>query len=231
MAFAVTIVGFTLILLARILLAPTDIGSPATESAALIRANERVLEMVKWTISTLLLVGGGLIGLNWYTNEQRYTTDLARLRSDYDERLKNVTALVIDRNTEHRVVLDQLTDLQSDTFAIKHQISRMILFPHGMGDFVSTSENTVRLLRRVDVVDVLKRHQLQSVIFALKSSDQPSSFSSFILGPEQLPEVIKAARAAGFAAEAMEIETLFMRWNEKSDLRSSSVDKEQRERD
>lgn len=74
------------VLLINIISAPSDIGSPANESQAVIRANERLLELVKWTISTILLVGGGLIGLNWYQSTQRYERD----KDDIESRIRKL---------------------------------------------------------------------------------------------------------------------------------------------
>lgn len=51
----------------------------SSESAALIRANERVVQLTQWTISTILIVAGGLIGLNWYQNQRRYERDKEEL--------------------------------------------------------------------------------------------------------------------------------------------------------
>lgn len=59
----------------RIVLAPVEIGEVSTESQAVGRANERVVQMFQWMISTILLMGGGLIGLNWYQSNQRYERD------------------------------------------------------------------------------------------------------------------------------------------------------------
>ena len=71
-------------LIYKILTTDTDLGltpmHPAhAESLALIRANERIVQLVQWTISTILVVAGGLLGLNWYQNQKRYQDDKAEL--------------------------------------------------------------------------------------------------------------------------------------------------------
>lgn len=76
------------VLVFRILFAPVEIGAPATESEALVRSNERLIQIVQWTISTVLVIGGGLIGLNWYRDEKRYERDreeVDRIRKELDE--------------------------------------------------------------------------------------------------------------------------------------------------
>lgn len=57
-------------LITMILLKGSDIGSPRTAQSALIATNERLLQMVQWTIGTVLTLGGALIGLNWYQGEK-----------------------------------------------------------------------------------------------------------------------------------------------------------------
>ncbi|MGI8485841.1 MAG: hypothetical protein ACR2OU_16480 [Thermomicrobiales bacterium] len=82
------------VLIFRILFAPVEIGAPATESEALVRSNERLIQIVQWTISTVLVIGGGLIGLNWYRDEKRYDRDrqeVDRIREEFD-RFQNATA-------------------------------------------------------------------------------------------------------------------------------------------
>lgn len=86
----------TISLLCRILFSSVQIGTPASETAALTRANERLLEMVKWTVSTILLVGGGLIGLNWYSNEQRYREDRRREAERVDSLVANASRQIED---------------------------------------------------------------------------------------------------------------------------------------
>lgn len=79
-------VALGMMFLWRLITAPTYIGSPVSESQALTRANERIIQMVQWMISTILLLGGGLIGLNWYQSNQRYERD----KEDLERRLEEV---------------------------------------------------------------------------------------------------------------------------------------------
>lgn len=52
----------------------TSLGLPETVSnaEALVRSNERLFQLAQWSISTVLIVSGGLLGLNWYQSHQRY---------------------------------------------------------------------------------------------------------------------------------------------------------------
>lgn len=84
------------VLIFRVLTTDTDLGLVTTdpesvESAALIRANERIVQLVQWTLSTILVVAGGLLGLNWYQNQKRYEqdkADLTRFRRRMEERVR-----------------------------------------------------------------------------------------------------------------------------------------------
>lgn len=88
MAGAVVLfLGFLLFL---ILSTGSDIGRPRTESAVLVAANERLLQMVQWTIATVLVLGGAFIGLNWYQSEIRYRED----KDEVNETLAEVQELV-----------------------------------------------------------------------------------------------------------------------------------------
>lgn len=89
-------------LITMILLKGSDIGSPATPQCALIAANERLLQMVQWTVGTVLTLGGALIGLNWYQGEKRYEHD----RRVFEEKL---TAEVDRRLSEYNAHLDMVT--------------------------------------------------------------------------------------------------------------------------
>lgn len=76
------------ILLFRIVFSSSSIGAPATESEALVRSSERLIQTVQWTISTVLVVAGGLIGLNLYRDEKRYERDrqeLRQIKEDLDD--------------------------------------------------------------------------------------------------------------------------------------------------
>lgn len=80
---------FVRIIMADVSLWDRGAVPPDTETAAVIAANERVLQLVQWTVSTILVVAGGLLGLNWYQNQKRYDddkTDLARFRRDMERR-------------------------------------------------------------------------------------------------------------------------------------------------
>lgn len=81
---------FVGLLLFLILSEGSDIGRPRTESAVLVAANERLLQMVQWTIATVLVLGGAFIGLNWYQSEIRYRED----KGEVDRTLEEVRELV-----------------------------------------------------------------------------------------------------------------------------------------
>jgi len=88
-AIASAVVLWIVFLISWILFKGSDIGTPRTAPAALIVANERMLQMVQWTIATILTLGGALIGLNWYQSERRYQDD----KRAVDETLAEVQAL------------------------------------------------------------------------------------------------------------------------------------------
>jgi hypothetical protein len=99
---------FVRIIMADVNLWDRDAVPPDTETAALIAANERVLQLVQWTVSTILVVAGGLLGLNWYQNQKRYDddkADLARFRRDIERRYQRDHAEIaqVKRELDARV--------------------------------------------------------------------------------------------------------------------------------
>jgi hypothetical protein len=104
---AVKVIPFAILvwiafLISLIVLKGTDIGTPASADAALIAANERLLQMVQWTIGTVLTLGGALIGLNWYQSEKRYDHD----RQLFEDR---ITAEMDRKLEEHKQHLDMVS--------------------------------------------------------------------------------------------------------------------------
>lgn len=77
---ALVLLGVGGSLVYRVLFSSVEIGTPATESESVVRSGERVIQLVQWTISTILLIGGALIGINWYRDEERYKRDREELR-------------------------------------------------------------------------------------------------------------------------------------------------------
>lgn len=55
----------------------SNLGDASTANAATIAVSERLVQMAQWTVTTVLTLGGALIGLNWYQNERRYQEDKA----------------------------------------------------------------------------------------------------------------------------------------------------------
>jgi hypothetical protein len=120
-SLAVLLLAILGTLLWQVLSSPTTIGSPATESEALIRTNERLLEMVKWTISTPIIGGAALVGLNLYLGEARYNQDRAmseQEREDYrinlEAEMSLATGLVEDRVEEIDERLSFLEDPEEE---------------------------------------------------------------------------------------------------------------------
>lgn len=77
-----------------------------TVDAALIDANDRIIQLTQWVIGTVLLVGTALIGLNWYQGERRYQNDRARdiarleeFRGDLNALTEQVNNLKTDRES------------------------------------------------------------------------------------------------------------------------------------
>lgn len=87
-----------------------------SESAAVIRANERVVQLTQWTISTILIVAGGLIGLNWYQNQRRYERDKEELDTFREATSDEVSAL----RSSVAVRLQRL-ERQSEALAEQHR--------------------------------------------------------------------------------------------------------------
>jgi hypothetical protein len=104
-------------LIAMILLKGSDLGSPESAQSALIAANERSLQMVQWTIATVLTLGGALIGLNWYQGEKRYEHD----RQVFEEKL---TAEMDRKLSEYNANLDMLT--RASILSLDSHAARMI---------------------------------------------------------------------------------------------------------
>jgi hypothetical protein len=105
------------------------------ESAAVIRTNERVVQLTQWTISTILIVAGGLIGLNWYQNQRRYerdkedlnafreatSNDVTRIGGNFAtrlERLEQQNELLAEQHRDH--VLVQAVDEVARSFSVNH---------------------------------------------------------------------------------------------------------------
>lgn len=106
-----------------------------SESAAVIRANERVVQLTQWTISTILIVAGGLIGLNWYQNQRRYerdkeeldtfrletSDDVTQIRTTVETRLHRLeqqSAVLAEQHRDH--VLIQAVDDVARAFSVNH---------------------------------------------------------------------------------------------------------------
>lgn len=110
-----------IVLFWRIVLAPVEIGEVSTESRALARANERVIQMFQWMISTILLMGGGLIGLNWYQSNQRYERD----KEDIERRVVRLEQIE-ERIREYR------DDVHGVSNEVLSQVEKIVNNPDGL---------------------------------------------------------------------------------------------------
>lgn len=208
LTFALLGLVFLAMFLKGTLFAPTNIGSPSTESDALVRANERLLEMAKWTISTILLIGGGLIGLNWYSNEHRYQSD----KSQFDKEVRNhkeaLERRIVQLEATHSVYTQNLVDIKVDVFKLTNQITQTMLFQDEINIAGGYVASVIRLLDRPDASEMVRQNALDGVIDMFERPDAASSFSAY-LGAKRLPELAEAARKLGHRAEAESIEQLY----------------------
>ncbi len=127
----------------RVLTTDTSLNLIPTsdESAAVIRANERVVQLTQWTISTILIVAGGLIGLNWYQNQRRYerdkedlnafrtstSHDVATVRDEFAARLVRLeqqNELLAEQHRDH--VLVQAVDEVTRAFSVTHVLQAIM---------------------------------------------------------------------------------------------------------
>jgi hypothetical protein len=95
MLLLLTLVGAGFWLAKYVIQMDASLGTPetVTEPEVLTRASERLIQLTQWTISTILIIGGGLIGLNWYQNQRRYEQDkddLLREKAGIEERIGDV---------------------------------------------------------------------------------------------------------------------------------------------
>ncbi len=95
---AAVILIWTGFLITMIVTQGSDIGTPASETEAVIRSNERLLQMAQWTIATVLTIGGALIGFNWFQN-QRERESIEASRSDVVKVIESLPG-TIDELTE-----------------------------------------------------------------------------------------------------------------------------------
>lgn len=186
-----------LVLLIRLLWAPTDIGTPATESEALTRANERMLDMAKWTISTILLIGGGLIGLNWYTNEQRYREDRASLEERFNRVEKMGRAQFTVLAEERVAVQKQILEVKFDLYQLTGQIANSMMLMDGKMPLGGYVNGVIDMLRKPFTSDLIKSRALEDIAVMFERENSASSFTVF-LGLDSIPELAVEAEKQGF---------------------------------
>jgi len=224
---AVLVLTFSL--LYRILFSSVEIGTPATETAALTRANERLLEMVKWTISTILLIGGALIGLNWYSSEQRYRTDRAnderrilglefsigRMQEDHAVDLQTLRNELLKFKLETLVPLGQLRS-SLDDFAHASLMTKMKQAAEG------GNHNYIDIYCGLFKDITTTRAEKRLILSMLKSDLEQSagSFSSWeqFIGLDQTMRLVKLLRSQQLPDEADDLQKAFeARMNTASD--------------
>lgn len=196
------------VLLVRILFSSVEIGSPATESASITRTNERLLEMVKWTVSTILLVGGGLIGFNWYSSEQRYKNDranderrlgemehaISEFRRATGSEVQGIKSDAQKLRAETNASIGRLQGLQDDivrTNVISRVLREMARGNHNFADIFLT------MLQDRTVTDVEKEiipTVLQSLLANRTGPFDPQELAN---GFDQTPQVVEFLRSVG----------------------------------
>lgn len=195
---AVVVVGAVLF---EIVLAPTSIGSPTSESDALVRASERLIEMVKWTISTIFIVGGALIGLNWYSNEHRYDRD----RSEQEKRISDLRSAfnsVLENNAkQHLDLVAQLHSTRLEVLDLQSQVMQGLLFPNGEFPEGGYAQRVFELVEGHHVTPALKKRLLDHFLSPFENAVSSRSFLVF-LGLDYLPELARSAEKQGLMEEA-----------------------------
>jgi len=208
----VALIVFALVLRGT-LFAPTSIGSPTSESDALIRSNERLLEMAKWTISTILLLGGALIGLNWYSNEHRYSRD----RDEQDRRIRGINReskeLAAINLEMYSNVLKQMLDTRMEIINIESQIANGLLYSEGRFPEQGYAQKIVELVRRVDVNHNFKKRLVEDFLRFMGSPSTDAAFARF-LGSMDLPDVADALEEQGMKEEARRAREVFAKYSE-----------------
>lgn len=153
----VAFVFWVFFLITKVLLTSTAIGTPSTEQAALIAANERLLQLVQWSIGTVLTLGGGLIGLNWYQSEKRY---------EHDRRLfqEQVNADVEKKLTEYSQHLDMLSraSILSLDLVTAEMIKQRIGPRTGSADDLSFAHRVIQAFRSER--DILARRGIATLL-------------------------------------------------------------------
>ncbi|MGH2548674.1 MAG: hypothetical protein ACRDHN_04760 [Thermomicrobiales bacterium] len=107
--FLAVVASLGLVLIWRILTTDTSLtthvigsaSSAAIDSATLIQSNQRLLQMVQWTIGLVITIGGLLIGFGWFQNRSRYDDDRQRLL-EWKEELKEGSRLAREDATAAR---------------------------------------------------------------------------------------------------------------------------------
>lgn len=121
-------------LISWIVLKGSDIGTPASAQSALIAANERLLQMVQWTIATVLTLGGALIGLNWYQGEKRYEHD----KHEFEARVQT-----LEEQTARRLSYLELANTATLEMLTYQGVAQALGDPEDL-QFVSRSINYFR---------------------------------------------------------------------------------------
>lgn len=88
------------IVMFRIAVMDTDIGGRTPVAAMNAASSEAMMQLAQWTITTVLALGGALIGLNWYQGEKRHEHD----RQVFEDRL---TANIDKKLSEHNEMYNQ----------------------------------------------------------------------------------------------------------------------------
>lgn len=190
------------------MLPSTYIGSVTSESAALTRANERLLEMVKWTISTLLLIGGGLIGLNWYSNEHRYHADKTKFDQELKDQRRSYDLRLSLLEAKQSVDEQAIFDSRMDIFRLTSQITQSMLLSDEVASSGGYVSSVIRLLGRADAGEIVRQNALEGVIVMFQRPDAARSFDAY-LGAEKLPELVESAKRREHRKEAERIEELY----------------------
>lgn len=188
-AFRIIAVGWTALvalLLFKIGTGSTQIGAPATESEAIVRTNERLLEVVQWTISTILLVGGGLIGLNWYQNEKRVEEEFRRFQGQIDRIDNRTNVQRVSTNDQLSFTTERIAEVEKSLFMVRSHLEQSTLSFYGYGKDRSWGEAILEALIRNPNYPEFVIVLVENFARFLETQDVKSSFVHYLAKDQML---------------------------------------------
>ncbi len=195
------LIGVVASLVFRILFSSVRIGSPSTESDALVRSSERLIQLVQWTLSTVLIIGGGLIGLNWYSNEHRYRKDKVTLNERFN-RMERLRRADFTSSIEERIdVQKQILEVKFDLHQLTDQIASTMLMVDGRMPSDGYVKGALDLIRQPLTSSIIKERTLDNIAGMFEREGSATSFTAY-LGLDTIPDLADEAEKQGFGGHA-----------------------------